>query len=326
MSKTKEIYDLLGDFMQGSRAVVEELLIGQVWTSVRTDAQNGIGLAMSPPLAARELPWPGSIAGKSVKELAGWLRSWQPFEANVATAAANAVINAEAGDAPAHAPIAHASIPNLAVFEWFYPCLRNKKVAVVGRYPGLERYRAELDITVLEMDPGSNDLPAQACETILPAADWVFLTGTSIPNQTFPRLAELSANATTVLMGPTVPWLPELADFGIDYLAGTRVNDFEGLHRAIGEGAGKAIFEKYVSYHIMDLRVSEMNWLKVAIENTVAKREHLKQEMESWYANRAGKSFPKRVELEEVDRRLSDLDLRFRRVWDARYGRKSSVH
>jgi hypothetical protein len=70
--------------------------------------------------------------------------------------------------------------------------LQNQRIIVVGRYPGLERYANELDITVPERQTGSGDLPDPACEFLLPEADWVFLTASLIPNKTFPRLTELA--------------------------------------------------------------------------------------------------------------------------------------
>lgn len=92
-----------------------------------------------------------------------------------------------------------------------------------------------------------------ACEYLSPAADWVFLTATSIANKTFPRLVELAQHAELVLMGPTVPWLPELADMGIDYLAGIAVIDPTGLRQTIAEGGGTRIFDQGVQCHVLKL-------------------------------------------------------------------------
>jgi len=87
-------------------------------------------------------------------------------------------------------------------FEHFLPQLKDKKVVVIGRYPGIERYAEAFNLSILERQPVHNDFPDPACEFLLPDADWVFLTASSITNKTFPRLAELAQNATTVLMGP----------------------------------------------------------------------------------------------------------------------------
>jgi hypothetical protein len=54
-------------------------------------------------------------------------------------------------------------------------------------------------------------------------------------------------------MGPTVPWLPELVDMGIDYLAGVAVTDPTALRQTIAEGGGTRIFDQGVRYHILKL-------------------------------------------------------------------------
>jgi uncharacterized protein len=246
------IYDMLLE-QAASTSLVAEVLIGLTWTLCHVK-DGGIGLAMSPSIPTRTLPWPGTLVGKKVTELTSQILSWNPYEATVAMAAINAVINHDNPLLLASEPIqTEQAAANLAVFEWFKPLLKDKRIVIVGRYPGLERYSAELDITVLERQPGADDMPDPACEYILPEADWVFLTASSIPNKTFPRLAELARDAKLVLMGPTVPWLPELVGFGVDYLAGIRIEQPEKLHQAIAEGGGTRIFECGANYCVTDL-------------------------------------------------------------------------
>jgi hypothetical protein len=208
------------------------------------------------------------------------------------------------------------------VFDYFLPRLKNKKVVVVGRYPGLEQLQAMADLTVLERAPVAGDYPDPACEYLLPEADWVFLTGNSIANKTFPRLAELSRDAVTVLMGPSVPWLKEWQEYGIDFLAGIRVVDSNLLQATVSEGGGVRIFDRAVQYCVLDLSCDDIQNLKTNIADLVAQREHLKTEMDAWYAQTTGNKrsrFPKWALLEQTDRQLSLLDLRFKRQWGARY-------
>jgi uncharacterized protein (DUF4213/DUF364 family) len=54
-------------------------------------------------------------------------------------------------------------------------------------------------------------------------------------------------------MGPTMPWLPELAEFGIDYLAGVSVTDSDALRQTVAEGGGVRIFETGVQYRVLEL-------------------------------------------------------------------------
>lgn len=306
------IYDLIAE-RAASSAAVEEVLIGLTWTLACSEA--GSGLAMSPMMQTRTLPWSGALTGKSVDQLLPWLRSWNPYESTVAMALANSVINA-------HSPLLQQacrinSSGNLAVFEFFAPLLKGQKVVVIGRYPGLEKLQQEFDITVLERQPGEGDLPDTACEYLLPEADWVFLTATSLLNKTFPRLAELSKNAALVLMGPTVPWLSDLAEFGVDFIAGVQVDDAGQLRRTVAEGGGTRIFGNGVRYRIAATSEQALARIKGEIRKTAAERIDIKERMEQWYAQKNHGRFPDYELLEVVGDELSVLDSRYKRLWDA---------
>ncbi|MBF2062917.1 MAG: DUF364 domain-containing protein [Calothrix sp. C42_A2020_038] len=249
MIQPREIYKLLLKLTK-TDTLVEEIIIGLTWTFCQAE---GIGLCMSPGQATRTLPWSGTLINTTVANLAPWLESWDSYQATVAMAAINAVINSKSPLLCLSQPLDSKNYPNLAVFEHFLPLIRGKRVVVVGRYPGLSQYEQEINLTVLERQPTPQDLPDTACEYILPEADWVFLTATSIVNKTFPRLVELSQNAKLVLMGPTLPWLEEFADMGINYLAGVAITNPNLLRQTIAEGGGTRIFETGVQYHVLKI-------------------------------------------------------------------------
>jgi len=314
-NKTDQIYQLLLD--QNLEGQIEEAMIGLTWSY--SQVNQNLGLSMSLGKQTRTLPWSGTLRGRSAKSVAEWITSWNSYEANIAMATINAVVNANNPMLPKTEVISNSAPANLSVFEYFLPRIRNKRVVVVGRYPGLEAYEAHCDLTVIEKMPGDNDLPDQAAEFLIPQADWVFLTATSIPNKTFPRLAKLASDANLVLMGPTVPWLCELSEFGVDFLAGIKISDSEQLKQTIAEGGGTRIFENAVQYHVADLGETEMNWYKTAISDLVVKQENLKHEMDLWYSCLNNGRFPHTHELVHIDEELSAFDSRFKRLWDARY-------
>ena len=249
MTHPREIYDLLLDKSAGNTPI-QEILIGLTWTLCEAD---GMGLCMSPGTATRTLSWSGTLANKPASELTPWVRSWDSYQATVGMATINAMINANSPLAKTAEPISTNGPANLAVFEYFLPKIRGKRVAIVGRYPELSRYEKQADLVVIERQPASGDLPDPACEYILPESEWVFLTATSIANKTFPRLVELSKNATLVLMGPTLPWLEELAEMGVDYLAGVRITNPQALRQTVAEGGGTRIFETGVQYCVRQI-------------------------------------------------------------------------
>ncbi|MEQ1531097.1 MAG: DUF364 domain-containing protein [Methylococcales bacterium] len=314
MANPKHLYELLLDYCS-SAAVVEQLMIGLVWTLCRS-SDHATGLAMSPGIATRTLAWSGSLTGKPIIDLAAWILEWNPYQATVAMAAINSCINSR--PLPESVAVSQcAEHGNLAVFEHFLPQLQDQKVVVIGHYPGIERYQTHMQLTVLEKQPHAEDLPDSACEFLLPNADWVFLTASSIPNKTFPRLAELSAAAKTVLMGPTVPWLPQLHEFGIDYLAGVEITDAEALYHTAAQGGGVRIFSHGLRYRIAELTPSaSMTWLKQQIADCAAERTQLNATMEHWYAAGNSKRFPDYRLLEQVNTRLSRLDSSYKPLWD----------
>jgi uncharacterized protein (DUF4213/DUF364 family) len=312
MENPARIYELLLDYA-GSDTEVTELNIGLVWTVCKA---RHIGLAMSPGISNRTLSWPGTIAGKTLAELAGWITDWEPYKATVAMAAINSSLyryELPSGITllPTH------NNPNLAVFDHFLPQLLGKKVVVIGRYPGIERYAEQINLSIIERQPVQGDYPDPACEFLLPDADWVFLTASSLTNKTFPRLADLAQHATTVLMGPTVPWLPELHEFGIDYLAGVEVIDPIKLYQTAAEGGGVRIFDNAVRYRIVDLTPSNsMAWLKNQIAEDYAEKHRLNQAMDQWYCSGNKGRYPEFNQLNQITTKLSRMDSSYKRLWD----------
>jgi len=323
LQRSQAFYDWLLSEIRGCSAVAEDVLIGLVWTICHS--RDGVGLAMSPQAYSRTLDWPGTLAGRSLAELGAGIRSWEPFEATVAMAAINAAINGEI-----HAPgrpgisafddvveLPHAG-GNLAVFEHFLPRIRGARIVVVGRYPGLENYEKQYDIQVIERHPGPNDYPESAAETLIPEADWVFLTSSSIINKTFPRLSELARHASVVLVGPTTPCLPGLAAWGVDYLAVTVVRDAPLLQRCVAEAGGKAIFDGAVQYVVADIGRPRMQAVKEEIADLAASRDRLKRDMDAWYGEARHGRFPHLAEYEQSLAALSVLDTQYKWMWDAR--------
>jgi uncharacterized protein len=274
-------------------------------------------LAMSPGIPTRTLNWSGTLTGKSITDLAAWIMEWDPYKATVAMAAINSCINSKNLPATSVALDNQCEYPNLAVFDYFLPQIQGKNVVVIGHYPGIERFHQYMQLTVLERQPEACDLPDSACEFLLPQADWVFLTASSITNKTFPRLADLSSHAKTVLMGATVPWLPQLHEFGVDYLAGVELIDAEVLQRTVAEGGGVRIFHQGLRYRIAELTPSNsLDWLKQQITECAAERIALTRDMENWYAVGNKRRFPGYELLERLNTRLSRLDSSYKPLWD----------
>ncbi|MFC3608362.1 Rossmann-like domain-containing protein [Stutzerimonas tarimensis] len=232
-----------------SVAPVDEVTMGLSWTSAVVAGR--MGFAFSPSQAPRTLPWSGTLRGQGSDRLRPWLLSWNEAEAAVGLAVFNA--SHRMAGCLDEARALQLDVPGqLAVFAHFRSRLQGRRVVVIGRYPGLDRLWHDLPYSCLERRPGEQDLPDTAAEYLLPQADWVFLTASSLLNKTLPRLLELSAHAQVVLMGPSLPWLAGWQAYGVDYLAGVRVLDPVAARQVIAEGGGTRLFQGPVEYALLE--------------------------------------------------------------------------
>jgi uncharacterized protein (DUF4213/DUF364 family) len=240
-----EIYDELIDAVPADLRV-DECLFGLHWTLIRSRA---VGMAHTPfdrgsgHGARGGAPIGGigkRIAGISVRKLAEYVKSWNPYEATLGLAAINSALNTpEQLEKLGGRPVPEQK--QASAFLYYAEKLRDKKVAVIGRFPDLEDLSKICRLSVLERTPGPDDLPDAACEYVLPSQDYVFITATAMINKTLPRLLELSRNAFTFLVGPSTPFSATLFNHGIDSLAGTIVVDPESVWRATEEGAARGV-------------------------------------------------------------------------------------
>jgi hypothetical protein len=216
-------------------APVHAVLIGAHWTAVVVQGQEErrCGLASS---LGRDEHHHGSGAGVaqagrlhrySGRELAELVRSDSPPEVSVGMAAINALLPLEArrwADLNAEAVIAEQGA--------------GKHVALVGHFPFVSRLRDQVGkLSVLELQPHGDDLPAEAAPEIIPRADVVALTSMTLLNRTFDGLMRLCRPGALVLMlGPTTPLSPILFDYGVDILSGAVVEDVDGVLATVGQG------------------------------------------------------------------------------------------
>ncbi len=114
--------------------------------------------------------------------------------------------------------------PEIAAFESTHG--RRANVCVVGHFPHVAELAQSANLVVLERNCQSViDTPDPGCEYVIPQADYVFLTGTTLINKTAPRLLELGQSAKVIFVGPSVVPAAALIDAGATTLAGRCVLD-----------------------------------------------------------------------------------------------------
>jgi uncharacterized protein (DUF4213/DUF364 family) len=183
----------------------------------------------------------GDLRNKSALELAEYAKSDNLLEASIGMATINSLIDIDETKCDAENAL-----------DVLIEKGEGKDIAVVGHFPWIPKLRqVARKLWVLEQRPQAGDLPAEAAEDILPKADVVAITGTSLINHTAEKLLGLARGSFVVMVGPTSPLLPVLFDWGVHVVSGTKVVEPEKVIRSISEGA---IFPQVQGVKLMNMR------------------------------------------------------------------------
>jgi len=215
---------------------VQDVRVGAFWTAVVIEAEGRrrCGLASTPRSDEHHygggpaVPNAGRLAERSARDLAGLARSERPMEAAIGVAAINALLPPSPelwADVNAEEIIARHGTRN--------------NVALVGHFPFIPRLQEAVGtLWVLELQPGPGDLPSEAAPDVIPQADVVAITGTTLINHTLEGLLALcQPKALVLVLGPSTPLSPVLFDYGVHILSGAVVEDREAVLRAVSQGA-----------------------------------------------------------------------------------------
>jgi hypothetical protein len=113
-----------------------------------------------------------------------------------------------------------------------------KRLAVIGAFPYLKTIRLDAAQSwVLELDPEDDQLPASAAPEVIPQADVVGITGSTLANGTLEGLLALCRpDAFVVVIGPTTPLSPVLFEYGVDVLCGSLAEDPREVLESVAAG------------------------------------------------------------------------------------------
>lgn len=195
---------------------------GKSWTGA--ELSNGsFGIAMHTEGSSIERMY-DSLVGLSAKDAALAVMSWNFEEASEGMAVINAFYNNTELMRKQRLEVPFEQVCTVGMD------VKNKTVAFIGhlKMPP-ETIEGCKKLYIIERDPRDGDYPDSACEYLLPRCDIVIITGSACVNKTMPRLLELSRNAETILIGPTVPMCPKLKSLGVDRLSGMAVRDKDGI-------------------------------------------------------------------------------------------------
>jgi uncharacterized protein (DUF4213/DUF364 family) len=222
---------VLDDLLESLRqdAPVRSVLVGAHWTAV---CSRGCGLASTllddRPHGEAQVRMAGKLTGRTALQLSALARSDSLLEASIGVAAINSLLDVDPTAGPA-----------INAVDVLIERGAGKKVALVGHFPFIPSLRgAAAQLWVLEQHPGTGEHPAEAANDLIPQADVVAITGTTLINHTLESLLALCRpEALVMLLGPSTPLSPILFEHGVSVLSGVRVVDETAALRAIAEGA-----------------------------------------------------------------------------------------
>jgi uncharacterized protein len=115
----------------------------------------------------------------------------------------------------------------------------NCQVALIGHFPFVSKLKEQVKkLWVLELNPKEDDLPASAAPEIIPQADILAITATTLINYTFEEIFALrKQGAKVLLLGPSTPLSPLLFQNGIHVLSGSIVEDPNIVLPLVRQGA-----------------------------------------------------------------------------------------
>lgn len=227
------VTELLASLEAGT---VLSVRVGLHWTAVvvEVDGQRRCGLAATMVDPDHEhgsgiVANAGRLTEQAAMDLAAMARSSHPIEASIGGATVNALlprrsalwIEGNAGDMLARQGA-------------------GKRVVLVGHFPFIPALRAQVGtLWVLEQRPRAGDLPADAAAEVVPQADILAITSSTLINRTFDELMALRRpNALVMLLGPSTPLSPILFDYGVHLLGGSVVENVDAVLLAVSQGAG----------------------------------------------------------------------------------------
>lgn len=231
-----ELLARLGPEAEGR--TVSHVCVGLAYTAVRLD-DGRCGLAYTFHEDAGEgcsvVKEAGTLAGRSARELAGWVGMLDATGMALGVATLNALVTppAEAVEADVTELIRVDPQDVAGMVGYFAPLVSFLRARV-----------AKLHIFERRPRDQAEEHPDWTAPVLLPDCDVVIISGTAVINRTIDALLTHAAKAREiVVLGASTPLVPEVfAGRGVTLLSGAQVTDAERVFRVVSEGGGMRRF------------------------------------------------------------------------------------
>jgi uncharacterized protein (DUF4213/DUF364 family) len=206
---------------------------GVVGSHLIAVASRRLGLAAHLPTAEHGEPVFSvkakfNLIGRSARDLAMWLMGDDWLKAGIGMASLNSLLE-----------IDHDKLHETNAKHLIAERAAGKNLMVVGHFPFVNKIRLDVrNLWVMEKQPGRDYLSEEEGYELLPEADVVAITGSSLINHTFKRImSNCRSGSFKIMLGPSTPLSPVLLDYGLDAIGGTLVDTVNTVLAQIRRGA-----------------------------------------------------------------------------------------
>ena len=208
---------------------VKSVQVGVHWTAV---CSRHCGLASTlvgnQPHGQAKVRDVGRLHFRGAHELAEYARSDNLLEASIGVAAINSLLDVD-----------ESRVVEMNAADILAQQGRGKHVALVGHFPFISQLRPSADeLWVIEQQPAADEYPAEAAADLIPRAEVVAITASTLINHTLDDLLALcDPQALVMVLGPSTPLSPVLFNRGVSILSGAQVIDEAAALRTLCQGA-----------------------------------------------------------------------------------------
>lgn len=206
---------------------------GVVGSHLIAVASRRLGLAAHLPRAeGRELVSSEkamfTLVGRSARDLAMWLMGDEWLRAGIGMASLNSLLE-----------IDHGKLHEINAKHIIADRAAGKNLMVVGHFPFVNTIRTSVrNLWIMEKKPGAEYISEEEGYHLLPEADVVAITGSSLINHTFERImSNCRSGSFKIMLGPSTPLSPVLFDYGLDAIGGALVEVVNTVLAEVEQGA-----------------------------------------------------------------------------------------
>jgi len=229
--------DLIESVKDFGNAPVLDVRVSSVWSAVKT---RHVGLSLTYSSLYDEVEEAGNLTNKVAKDLLNYLTTFNLTKVSIGLATLNSLIDVKG------------NYETFNILDYIESIADGKKVVFVGHFCGLEKIRSKAkELVVLERSPKEGDTIDTAFYYVIPGADILAITGSTIANKSIESLLSVKKKAHTIVFGPSTPLSKVLFDYGVDVVGGSLVKNEDFVLKAVSQGGKLSNFKKFLEYIVI---------------------------------------------------------------------------